>query len=399
MPQFRYLALNADKQPVAGEVAADSVAHAISQIEAAGLLVQSIGYATEDRPLLPALQPVSSDFPTLTTSEQAVLNSRLTEIVSRSRALTPALSAYAAELPPSPVRRRLQAFLRMLQPGDNSQSVAVLARQPAIWIPLLNAVTPESDRGQLLKTLLREFEPLNELSWRNRAWIVYPTVVISFAIAVFLFIGILVVPVFRDLFAGFGLRLPALTQFVLAFYASLSNGTFIIVAAVIFIVVLIVSRIAETSDPNESGNGSARPANRSAAVARFFRHVADLLDADFSAPTSLRLAGSAIARPRLKQAAVRVAAALEHGGDFFGVADRRTVTSSMLHALQSDSPKPARSATLRELSRCYEDRARTVFSWTGGMIEPIAILVIGFLVAMTVIALYLPLLTLLQALT
>jgi type II secretory pathway component PulF len=33
------------------------------------------------------------------------------------------------------------------------------------------------------------------------------------------------------------------------------------------------------------------------------------------------------------------------------------------------------------------------------MFEPIAILVIGFLVAMTVIALYLPLLTLLQALT
>src|SRR4029079_17497103 len=124
-------------------------------------------------------------FSALTTAEQAVLNARLAEIVSRSRALTPALSAYAAELPPSPVRRRLQAFLRMLQAGDNSQSIAALARQPAQWIPLLSAVTATSDLSQFLKILLRENEPSRNSSWRTRAWLVYPIVVVCFAIAVF----------------------------------------------------------------------------------------------------------------------------------------------------------------------------------------------------------------------
>jgi type II secretory pathway component PulF len=71
----------------------------------------------------------------------------------------------------------------------------------------------------------------------------------------------------------------------------------------------------------------------------------------------------------------------------------------VLYALQADVPKTARSAMCRELSRCYEDRARIAFSWSESLFGPFAIVVIGFLVAMTVIGLYLPLLTLLQAIT
>src|SRR4051812_783365 len=107
MPQFRYQALNADNQPLAGEIQADSVAQAISQLEAAGLMVQSIGFASGPRPLVPRFQPSVANFPVLAASEQASLDSRLTQIVERGRALAPALQAFAAEIRPPRSRRRL----------------------------------------------------------------------------------------------------------------------------------------------------------------------------------------------------------------------------------------------------------------------------------------------------
>src|SRR4051812_41805589 len=101
MRQFRYQALNAENQSVAGEIPADSVAHAISQLEAAGLLVQSIGYASGHvhGQTTPPIQLSSPSMGALSAVEQAALHVRLEKIIERARALTPAIQAFAAEIP------------------------------------------------------------------------------------------------------------------------------------------------------------------------------------------------------------------------------------------------------------------------------------------------------------
>ncbi len=47
MPRFSYKALNAADELIAGQVEAEGVQQAIVQLEAAGLVVQSIGYAQQ----------------------------------------------------------------------------------------------------------------------------------------------------------------------------------------------------------------------------------------------------------------------------------------------------------------------------------------------------------------
>jgi type II secretory pathway component PulF len=143
----------------------------------------------------------------------------------------------------------------------------------------------------------------------------------------------------------------------------------------------------------------ARPQTRSLAIAQLSRNLADLLDADFTPAASLRLASSALQRPPLKRAAGRVADSLQSPANLLTDAERRTVTSSVLFALQSDLPRRARSAVLREIGHCHEERARESLWWARGTLEPIAIVVVGFAVALTVIALYLPLFGLIHSLT
>ncbi|HEY2415531.1 MAG TPA: type II secretion system F family protein [Pirellulaceae bacterium] len=398
MPQFRYQALNAENQPLAGEILADSVAQAISQLEVAGLTVQSIGYASGQRPGLPP-PLVKSDLPQLSTAEQAVLDARMVQIVERGRSLVPALSAYAAEMPSSRSRRQLLDLMRILQSGETSHAAAALSHKPAYWIPLLASAADSGDLCQMLQAFLRDYQPSTESSPRGRGGLVYPVIVVCFAAAVFWFLGIVVIPVFRDLFAGFGLRLPELTQGVLSFYAAITNVTFVGIVVAVGIVAFIVSRILRTAAGGRASGHVARPPGRSAALVQFSRYLAELLDADFEPASSLRLASSAVDRPRLKMAAWRMASQIEAGGLVESVTDRRTVTASVLHAVTADLPRRARTATLREISQCHAERGGAAPAWTQGAFEPISILVVGFLVAMTVIGLYLPLLSLIQALS
>ena len=61
----------------------------------------------------------------------------------------------------------------------------------------------------------------------------YPIVVFGLAAAVLAFLSFVPIPIFREMFASFGLRLPWLTQLVLTIAAWITSGKIIVVAIVI----------------------------------------------------------------------------------------------------------------------------------------------------------------------
>src|SRR6478752_1197064 len=108
MPYFRYQALNAAQQSVAGEIEADSVTQAVERLEATGLTLQSIAYAERGRS---AGNPaVIHAVVTKPDDNQAELRSHLATLIERARPLVPALRAYAAELPARKRRHQLTSL-------------------------------------------------------------------------------------------------------------------------------------------------------------------------------------------------------------------------------------------------------------------------------------------------
>jgi type II secretory pathway component PulF len=59
----------------------------------------------------------------------------------------------------------------------------------------------------------------------------------------------------------------------------------------------------------------------------------------------------------------------------------------------------SRIRLLREISACHADRARLRLSWSSGIIEPITICAVGIVVGLMVLALFLPLVKLIEGLT
>jgi type IV pilus assembly protein PilC len=138
---------------------------------------------------------------------------------------------------------------------------------------------------------------------------------------------------------------------------------------------------------------------RATAIARFAQFTADLLEAELEPPQAIRLAGIATGNGPIRRAAWRAANELQSEDNSPRPANRRILTATVLHALGSGASSAGRIRLLREISTCYAHRAQVRLSWTRGMIEPLAILAIGLIVGVTVLAMFLPLISLVQGLS
>ena len=75
------------------------------------------------------------------------------------------------------------------------------------------------------------------------------------------------------------------------------------------------------------------------------------------------------------------------------------LTATVLYALRTEMPAATRVRLLSEIGVCHGERARRFLSWTHGIIEPLAIAAVGLVVGATVLALFLPLVSLVQGLS
>jgi type II secretory pathway component PulF len=402
MPLFHYQALNANRELVTGQLPAESLAQAVAQVESLGLSVQSISNAP-----VPGGREGESPFAADDASgravvERAALQQHMQRVIERGRDILPALRAYSMELPSGRQQRQLEEVLRILERGDAAHAASTLAVLPGYWIPLLGAATSSRDPARILREFLDESDRAAEL---HRQWwltLAYPVLLAGIAAAVLTAISIVVIPTFRDIFAGFGLQVPVFTKVILTVADWIASGRILIAAVVLIAVAALLvrgTRLWPVSVRNWFSDHFGVRYGRATAIARFSQFTADLLEAELDPPQAIRLAGIATGNSPIRRAAWRVAGELQSGGDFARPGNRRILTATVLHALGGDSSAAARIRLLREISLCYAERARIRLSWTRGVIEPLAICAIGLVVGATVLAMFLPLFSLIQGLS
>jgi len=201
---------------------------------------------------------------------------------------------------------------------------------------------------------------------------------------------------------GFGLGLPAFTQLIFTISDWISSGRVFMVAAAVAIAgasLWWARGILPQGWREWLNDRLGTPLSRSIAIARYSQFTADLLEAELDCSNALRLAGMATRSPRIQRAAWRLAGDLDAGRGRTQQPYRPFLTATFLYALQSDLPAATRIRVLREVSSCHADRARSRLSWTHGIIEPLLIVSVGLLVGAVVIALFLPLISLIQGLS
>jgi len=260
--------------------------------------------------------------------------------------------------------------------------------------------------GQLAGTLLNLSHHLRLLSDTRRLIVeavTYPLSVLVIALALFSFILAFIVPHFAEIFEDFDARLPGLTQIVIDVAA---HGPQILI--VVVIVVLLPVLLYLTSRSSAGGRFRFERAIHAIPVlgrlisdsirSRFLRAAAFALRTGIPLPEALRLAADATASPVVRRDAELLAGQVEKGGSVFEACRSTFVIPPIFgYSLEVCAERDNLPEVLGQLARSYESRTAHSQSMLRSWLGPALIVVVGAVIAVCILAMFLPLVSLMNS--
>lgn len=330
-----------------------------------------------------------------------------------------ALTAYAADLPRGRRRRELQALADDLSSNRPWSEIAATHPLAARWSPALHDVDPDASPLQKLPSLLRESDAVSG-DWRRRAVVLgYPLAVAAVALAVLIFLGRYVMPTFDEVYSDFAMQLPLITRLAVGWSRAVRFHPLEVTAAILALLACGVVAWRWIVSAGWGGfvfgtftRGSTSKVN---AAAAFTRRIVDLLAAGVPLPRAVAEAGRTSRNIALRRGALGWAAAqtADDAGDLppdkatGDPRDVRLLPATLVHVLNASQLDPSQRAGLLEaLANAYGDRAQARL---GGPVDPaaplvaslttpLAVVFVGAIVLVVVLALFLPLVGLMNGL-
>ncbi len=406
MPDFKFEAVTKDNEAQTGQITAASAAAALAELESRGLTVHSLQQVEREGPK-PDAAPSPSAAPNgdphdASVSDEQLLRERITAMLEQRETLAPALEAFAEEMPKGRRRRELRRLAERLRNGATVDEFCQAKDRSTTWLPLLGGASSLGS-GRFLSELFAESSRDDEVRTQWARVFAYPMSILVVAMAVLVFLSFVVVPTFSSIFDDFGLDQSDLTKLVVWFsnqvLSHLGRLLLITVAclAAIYVVLRLLSVLGFPGRVFDVlTNGSSRQVT---VMATFVRRLAESLNTGLPLPTALRLAVPSSGKPWLRRQAAALARGLETGRDDNGRPPWATsLPPSVVYALRAGADGGPNVRLLQEIAEIYAERVRNRFDWSTGLLPRLLILVVGFVVAMVVLALFLPLLELINGL-
>lgn len=298
--------------------------------------------------------------------------------------------------------RRLADALRDPPPVAMWLKDPVLAKYLPIVLRLQDGSIDDSGRAGAMQRLLNG--EANDRDWKGSPWI-YPSVVFlaTFVVAILLVTNI--VPTFKQMFLEFGLRLPAATKCLIWLSDSFLLHPIESIGVVLGLLALLgLARFSlrwiEDRIPSETSLADLLSGSRRhvMGMARWTGSLAEMLQLGIPMPQAIALAGTLSGESSLETQSTRLAHRTQNGKAKGRPVRALGFSPVAIAALQCpDSRK--RVTILRSLSDLYWSRVMSRSRASAGWIAPTAVVFIGAFVAFVVLALFMPLLSLVTSLS
>lgn len=340
----------------------------------------------------------------------AAFTAQLATLLHAGIALSPALALLADGEAKERTERRLSAVVAQVRSDIEAGSslARALAQHPLWFDSLCCAMIDAGEEGGILQDTLMQLARYQDrtvaLQRQIRTAMTYPLAVIAIAVAVSTVLLLVVVPAFQGVFAGFGTELPAATRMVIAMSDALPSTLpwMVSVPAILL--------------------GVIRPALRRSVALRLWRDAAllraPLIGAPLASAAAARwartLATLALAGTPLVEAmapAARACGNLAWGQACAGIEQTVRGGVGMAEAMRSTGlfdrislqmvrigeESGTLEAMLMRIAQAYEERVEAAVTALSRLMEPLLVAVLGVLIGGLVIAMYLPVFSLGEA--
>ena len=394
MSTFVFKALDVAGGKARGEVEADSKQAVADQLKARGLIVLDIadkrGSKNLEINLVKRVKP----------SELAVFSRQLSTMISSGMSILRALYVLEEQTESDYLKETIVAVRKDVEAGLSLSDS--MARHPKVFNPLFVAMTQAGEMGGVLEdALIRVADQLQKdaaLRRQIKSAMVYPVLVIIFAVGVMMALVAFLVPVFVGVFKQFGGELPKLTQ-VSVFLSEMVTGYWWAMFGSAGLIMFTFVKWKKTSWGRRQWDHfrlhvpfKIGTIVQQVAVARWSRTLASLTGAGVPLLQALEITGRTGGNVAVEEAMDGVIASVKRGGTIAAPLAAAPLFPAMVtHMVGVGEETGALDSMLDRVAEFYEEQVEASVKALTSILEPIMIVVIGGIVGFIVISMYLPL--------
>jgi type IV pilus assembly protein PilC len=394
MSTYVFKALDTTGGKARGEVEADSKQAVSDQLKQRGLIVLDITDKHSSRNIeLTLMKRVKAN-------DLAIFSRQLSTMISSGMSILRSLYVLEEQTEDKYLTETIVAVRKDVEAGLSLSDA--MARHPKVFNPLFVAMTQAGEMGGVLEdALVRVANQLQKdaaLRRQVKSAMVYPALVIFFAVGVMMALVAFLVPVFEGVFKEFGGKLPAMTQvsvvlseIVRGYWWALFGGTALLIVTFVKWKKTTWGRRQwdhfRLHIPMKIGS-----IVQQIAVARWSRTLASLTAAGVPLLQALEITGRTGGNAAVEEAMDGVISSVKRGGTIAAPLAQAPIFPSMVtHMVGVGEETGALDAMLDRVAEFYEEQVEASVKALTSILEPIMIIVIGGIVGFIVISMYLPL--------
>lgn len=287
-----------------------------------------------------------------------------------------------------------------------------LSRHPKAFNRLYVNMVAAGEAGGVLDVILQRLAEFMEKAAKLRRKIIgamiYPAVVISIAAAIVTFIMVQVVPKFRDIFVDFDAEMPAVTVMLINISTWFAEGTppgWMVVIALPFAIVAIFKLIRQAQagryvlDTVTLQIPVVGQIASKSGIARFTRTLGTLISAGVPILEAIKITRDTTGNEIYARMLQSVHDSIREGDTFANpLRASKCVDGIVVNMVDVGEETGELDKMLMKVADNYDDEVDTLVASLVSLLEPIMVVVLGLIVGFIVVALFLPLVSLIQSL-
>lgn len=265
-----------------------------------------------------------------------------------------------------------------------------------LFVSMVEAGEASGALAEILGKVAQYLESSVKLTKKVKSALTYPIAVIGLAVVLVSVLIMFVIPVFASMFADFGAKLPAPTQFLIDLSDFAVGFWWLILMLVIGAIFAIRGYIATPAGRVHKDHLLLRapifgPLLHKIVLSRFCRTYATLVRSGVPILRSLEIVSSASDKTQIESACADIARHVSQGGQISDVLAANSFFPPMMkHMVKAGEATGNVDGMMNKIADFYDAESEATVAALTSLIEPILIVFLGVVVGGIVMAMFLP---------
>jgi type IV pilus assembly protein PilC len=410
MPSFEYWVKDKTGKDMKGVQEAQDAQDLVRQLKAHDYLIVRVDQLKKGSSIL-SVRKASSPGPrkgksgSIKLDDLVIFSRQMATLVAAGIPLIQALDILADQMDKEKFRQVLHKMHSDVQTGKSfSEAMQVHAKVfSALFIHMVRAGEMSGKLQEILDRVAHYFEKSSALQKKVKAAVMYPTAVSIMAFGITFFMLAFVIPKFATIFDGLGAKLPAPTQILISVSNYLAINWWWILAGLGGSIFMFRKYITSPLGRLPWDSFTLRmpifgTIILKVAVSKFARTLSTLLRSGVAILAALEIVSKTSGNARIEKVITDLMASVKRGESIAGPLEKSEIFPSMVVRMIAIGEETGElEEMLTKIADFYDTQVDTAVTGLTSLIEPLIIGFLGIVIGGIVIALFLPILTLTQA--